>query len=81
VLLACYAEITALMQNTLDRLAREHPHPILERLGGLELGRTVRRIEDLFVSLTPLRRRGRRHPPSRRATSAPLQAPAGQPSA
>lgn len=32
VLEECYREITAVMQSTLDRLAREHPHPVLERL-------------------------------------------------
>jgi 1-acyl-sn-glycerol-3-phosphate acyltransferase len=31
VLHACYDEITTRMQNTLDRLAQAHPHPILER--------------------------------------------------
>jgi 1-acyl-sn-glycerol-3-phosphate acyltransferase len=32
VLRDCYDEITARMQKTLTRLARQHPHPILERV-------------------------------------------------
>jgi 1-acyl-sn-glycerol-3-phosphate acyltransferase len=32
VLRACYDEITARMQSTLNRLARAHPHPVVERL-------------------------------------------------
>lgn len=43
VLRACYAEITALMQHTLNRLARQHPHPVLERLRHLEPGSAQRR--------------------------------------
>jgi 1-acyl-sn-glycerol-3-phosphate acyltransferase len=31
----CYEEITGVMQQTLDRLAAEHPHPLLERLMSL----------------------------------------------
>jgi len=30
----CYEEITSAMQQTLDRLAEEHPHPLMERLRG-----------------------------------------------
>jgi 1-acyl-sn-glycerol-3-phosphate acyltransferase len=32
VLGSCYDQITARMQKSLDRLAREHPHPLFERL-------------------------------------------------
>jgi 1-acyl-sn-glycerol-3-phosphate acyltransferase len=35
----CYEEITGVMQQTLDRLAAEHPHPLIERLMGLLPGR------------------------------------------
>jgi 1-acyl-sn-glycerol-3-phosphate acyltransferase len=31
----CYEEITGIMQTELDRLAEEHPHPLMERLRGL----------------------------------------------
>ncbi len=34
----CYDEITTTMQETLDRLATEHPFPILSRLGRLVTG-------------------------------------------
>jgi hypothetical protein len=40
----CYEEITGRMQRTMDRLAEEHPHPILTRLG--ELG--PRWLQDSF---------------------------------
>jgi 1-acyl-sn-glycerol-3-phosphate acyltransferase len=47
VLGRCYREITGVMQRTLDELAREHPHPVLERLEELRpinvLRRAVRR--------------------------------------
>jgi hypothetical protein len=31
----CYEEIVDVMQTELDRLAAEHPHPLMERLRGL----------------------------------------------
>lgn len=31
----CYDQITRRMQRTMDALAREHPHPVLERLNEL----------------------------------------------
>jgi hypothetical protein len=31
----CYHEMTGRMQATLDRLAAEHPYPVLSRLGRL----------------------------------------------
>ena len=31
----CFEEITEIMQATLDRLAEEHPHPLMERLRAL----------------------------------------------
>jgi len=64
VLHTCYAEITGRMQTTLDRLARQHPHPVLERLQASELGRTLRRIEQLVAPVMPARRLERRvrHP-------------------
>ena len=34
VLGACYDEISAVMQETLDRLVAEHPYPVLTRLRG-----------------------------------------------
>lgn len=40
----CYAEITGAMQRTLDRLAAEHPHPLLERLDALRPSRLLRRL-------------------------------------
>jgi 1-acyl-sn-glycerol-3-phosphate acyltransferase len=42
VLRACYEQITDRMQKTLDRLAREHPHPLIDRLR--ELGSPRRAI-------------------------------------
>jgi hypothetical protein len=35
VVARCYHEITGRMQATLDRLAAEHPYPVLSRLRGL----------------------------------------------
>jgi 1-acyl-sn-glycerol-3-phosphate acyltransferase len=43
VLQRCYDEITGIMQETMDRLAKEHPYPILERLNALRPGHLVRR--------------------------------------
>ena len=47
VLGRCYREITGVMQRTLDELAREHPYPVLARLGELRpidvLRRAVRK--------------------------------------
>jgi 1-acyl-sn-glycerol-3-phosphate acyltransferase len=57
VLDACYREITALMQKTLNRLAREHPYPVLERLREFEPGSAVRQLEELLA--TPPRRQRR----------------------
>lgn len=50
VLSACYAEITATMQTTLDRLARQDPHPVLSRLSEIDLGHPLRRLEKLFFA-------------------------------
>jgi hypothetical protein len=50
VLRTCYEEITALMQKTLDRLAREDPHPVLTRLRELDVGHAVRQLEGLFAA-------------------------------
>lgn len=47
VLQACYDEITTVMQHTLDRLAREDPHPIVTRLRELDLGTMLRGLEGL----------------------------------
>jgi hypothetical protein len=33
VLQHCYYQITGTMQVTMDALSREHPHPVLDRLG------------------------------------------------
>jgi len=43
VLRQCYDEITARMQATLDRLTRERPHPVLERLRELTRPEAPRR--------------------------------------
>lgn len=43
VLRQCYDEITARMQATLDRLARERPYPVLERLRELTRAEPPRR--------------------------------------
>lgn len=43
VLQQCYAEITDLMQATLDRLSQEIPHPVLTRLNELRPSRVARR--------------------------------------
>lgn len=47
VLRHCYDEITARMQATLDRLARERPHPVLDRLRELSLADALHEIEAL----------------------------------
>jgi 1-acyl-sn-glycerol-3-phosphate acyltransferase len=48
VVQACYEEITGIMQQAMDELAREDPYPILTRLGELRpdrvIGRTIRRM-------------------------------------
>lgn len=58
VLRTCYDDITALMQKTLNRLARNDPHPVLTRLRELDLGYPVRRIESL-LAVQPRRRQRR----------------------
>ena len=45
---ACYKEITAAMQSTLDRLAAERPHPVLD--GMLHLARGGRALSSLVRS-------------------------------
>ena len=40
----CYAEITGVMQTTLDALARERPHPVLTRLNELRPSHILRRL-------------------------------------
>jgi hypothetical protein len=50
------------MQRTLDRLAREDPHPVLARLRELDLGSTIRALEELFTAPAPPRLGDRRHP-------------------
>jgi len=52
VLHACYEEITTAMQGTLDRLAREDPHPILRRLREIERG-TIRGLQELLTAAPP----------------------------
>jgi len=49
VLQACYAQITGVMQQTLNRLARRRPYPVLTRLRELSLGTALRQLEDLFA--------------------------------
>lgn len=44
VLQKCYDEITGIMQETLTRLAEEHPFPILTRLNELRPTRVLRRL-------------------------------------
>lgn len=60
VLHACYREITTTMQRTLDRLAREDPHPILSRLRELDFGNMLRELGDLTVPPPHRRHGGRR---------------------
>ena len=43
VLQQCYDEITGVMQATLDRLAQEHPYPVLERLNALRPSQVAKR--------------------------------------
>lgn len=75
VLQACYDEITRVMQRTMNRLARQHPHPVLTRLRTLDFGATLRQLEQLMTT-PPARRRKRRRrsvpqtAPERRARSA-----------
>lgn len=78
VLDACYQEITAAMQDTLDALAKERPYPILTRLNELLPGDILRRIvganSDGAASTTSspskrtptVGRRSLRHRPSRK---------------
>ena len=40
----CYAEITGLMQKTLDAVAQERPYPVLARLDELRPGQILRRL-------------------------------------
>ena len=47
VLRRCYDEITARMQATLDRLALERPHPVLDRLRELTLADAWHELEAL----------------------------------
>jgi hypothetical protein len=54
--LACVA-----VQKTLDRLARENPHPVLTRLRGLEIGPAPR----LRQGRSAATRRRTRNPPAR----------------
>jgi 1-acyl-sn-glycerol-3-phosphate acyltransferase len=44
VLQRCYDEITSVMQQTLDELAREHPYPVLTRLNELRPINVLRRF-------------------------------------
>jgi hypothetical protein len=44
ILQACYAEITGIMQETLDRLSRETPHPVFTRLNDLRPSRIARKL-------------------------------------
>jgi 1-acyl-sn-glycerol-3-phosphate acyltransferase len=78
----CYAEITELMQHTLDALAREHPHPILSRLNELRPSRILRRLVGRSASggqsrspapHTEPRRRPRRHRAANKAVGSPRQ--------
>jgi 1-acyl-sn-glycerol-3-phosphate acyltransferase len=61
VLDVCYAEITGRMQKTLNRLARQHPYPVLERLREVEPGDAVHQLEGL---LAPPRRASNSRPPT-----------------
>jgi 1-acyl-sn-glycerol-3-phosphate acyltransferase len=40
----CYAQITGVMQETLDALAQERPHPVLTRLNELRPSQALRRL-------------------------------------
>jgi hypothetical protein len=44
VLRHCYDEVTGVMQQTLDALAREHPYPVLTRLNELRPIHVLRRL-------------------------------------
>jgi 1-acyl-sn-glycerol-3-phosphate acyltransferase len=44
VLQQCYDEITTVMQRTMDRLAAEHPYPVLGRLNELRPSRILRKL-------------------------------------
>ena len=41
----CYDEITAVMQQTLDRLAEERPYPVLDRMTELRVRRLLRNLQ------------------------------------
>ncbi len=58
----CYAEITQVMQDTLDALARERPHPILTRLNELRPSQLLRQL----VRGSPAAPRAGATPPRRR---------------
>jgi 1-acyl-sn-glycerol-3-phosphate acyltransferase len=70
-----YDEITGVMQQTLDGLAREDPHPILTRLRELDLAHTARQLEALLAPAPRPRPASaiRRHAPRRSARAGNVQ--------
>ncbi len=56
VLRACYGEITEVMQRTLDRLAREDPHPVVARVRELSLGGVIAGLREIFTDAPGSRR-------------------------
>jgi len=60
VLRACYAEITGVMQRTLDRLAREDPHPVAARMRELSFAGAIHGLREVFTATAPPRRPGTR---------------------
>ncbi len=73
----CYDEITGTMQQTLDALAREHPHPVLTRLSELRPAQVVRH---LFSAAQGQVAQGEPAAPSRRDASRHSQGQAIPPS-
>lgn len=54
----CYDEITEVMQRTLDRLAKERPYPVLDRVTELRIRRLLRNLQ-LPGATQPRRAKGR----------------------
>jgi 1-acyl-sn-glycerol-3-phosphate acyltransferase len=69
----CYEEITSVMQATLDRLAREHPYPVVSRVRALARGRAAEAVNARLRATGPpgARPAARRDPPGRSRTRAP----------
>jgi len=67
----CYDEITGVMQDRLDALAKEHPYPILSRVNELRPSRILSRYARRFFETpepesSPSPRRTKRKPPRER---------------